>query len=84
MCKTGNVGLNVILRRVHVTIVAIGGNKSSECVFVSLFIEYAKFMRRTLLSSVAYTDVPYFSTLSHKRHHFVGKKRNVFEDKCVF
>jgi hypothetical protein len=30
-------------------------------------------MRRITLSSVAYPDLPYVSTLSHKRHDFRGE-----------
>jgi len=33
---------------------------------VALVIQHAMRMRRIVLSSVAYTTVPYFSTLSHE------------------
>jgi len=49
-----------------------------ECVSVALFIQYAKIVRHIMLS-VAWLALPYFSTLSHKRHAFRGK---VFET-CV-
>ena len=46
----------------------------SEYVFVALFTQYAIRMRRTILSSMASPAVQYFSTLSHERHDFRGKK----------
>jgi hypothetical protein len=55
----------------------------SECVFVASVIQHAKWcMHRILLASVVCLVLPYFSTLSNKRHDF--QKKKVIESKmCV-
>jgi hypothetical protein len=53
----------------------------SECVSVALATRHETRMRRVILSSVACPTLPYFSTLSHKRHDFREKLSNT---KCVF
>jgi hypothetical protein len=58
----------------------------SKFVSVALVILPVKRMRRIILSSVACLALPYFSTLSHKRHDFRGGG-NVIEHKicvCLF
>jgi hypothetical protein len=51
-------------------------------VFVALVTQHAMPTRRIILPSVACPALPYFSTLSHKRHDF--RKKKVTEHKmCV-
>ena len=52
------------------------------CVSVALGTQQAKRMSFFMLTSVTCATVPYFSTLSHKRHDFRGK--NVIENKVFF
>ena len=72
--ETGNVRINVTLKRVRVTTTAVEKHSvshiSSECC-IALFIQHAKRMR-LIMSSVACPAALYFSTSSHKRHDFRG------------
>jgi hypothetical protein len=53
----------------------------SERVSVALVTQHAKRMRCTILSSVACLELPYFSTLPHKRQIL---RKNVTEPKMCF
>jgi len=53
----------------------------SVCLSVTLVTQNAKHMRRITLSSAACLALPYFSTLSHKRHDF--RKKNTRHEMCV-
>jgi hypothetical protein len=48
-----------------------------ECVFVALVFQHAMRMRLIILSPVARPAVPYFPTLSQKRHDFPKKNKQV-------
>ena len=69
--KSGSVRINLTMRRVRVTIVAAEtlSITYSECVSVTVVIQYVQRMRRTVR--------PYFSTLSHKWHDFREKLLNI-------
>jgi hypothetical protein len=62
--KTGNVSINVALRRVHLTIIALEKQQLlrtlSVCVCVALVIQHAKRMLRIIFSSVTYMTLKYF------------------------
>jgi hypothetical protein len=53
----------------------------SGCVSVALFIQHAMRIHRIVLPSVVCVAVPYFSTLSHKRHNF---RKTLLNIKCAF
>ena len=50
------------------------------CVCVALVIQHAKRMRRIILLSVTCVVLPYFATLSHKRHNF---RKNLLNTKYL-
>ena len=67
--KTGNVRINLTLRRVRVTIFVVEKAVSiaySGYVFVALVVQHTKRSRRVILSYVACPAVKKFSVLSHK------------------
>ena len=49
----------------------------SECVPVALVIQRVKHMHRVTLTSVTWLGLQYFSTLSHKWHHFQENLLNI-------
>jgi len=42
----------------------------SQCIFLALVIQHAKYICHIIVSSVAHLALRYFSTLSHKKHNF--------------
>ena len=84
--KAGNLHINVSLKLVHITIVAVGKKLNitfSECLFVAVVIQHAMRMRRIIFSSVASQATPYFSTLFKKTVRFLEKKKDVEHKICV-
>ena len=53
------------------------------CVCVTLFIQHEMPMHHSMLLSVAFLAVLYFSTLPHKQHDFL-KKENIENNMCFF
>jgi hypothetical protein len=70
---------NVALRRARVTTVAV---EKHEFVSLVSVIQHATRMRHIIFTSVTCLAIPYFSTLSHKRHDF--RKEKILNIKCVF
>ena len=80
--KTGNVRMNVTLRRVRATIVAVGKLISITCpefLFVALVIQHAMRLRHVVMWPARLYNI--FFTLSHKPHDF--RKRNLLNMRCV-
>jgi hypothetical protein len=72
---------NTTFRRIHVTIVVVESSKYYifwVCV-CSPNRSTSKAMRLTILSNAACVALPYFYTLSHKRHYFCTKH---WKQKC--
>jgi hypothetical protein len=69
--KTGNVHINVTLRRFRVTIFAAKNITYSECAFVILGIQHAMRMPHTAICGLPGSTE--FHTFSHKRHDLLKK-----------
>ena len=76
---------NVILKRVHVTIVSRESNVlNTECMFVALVIQHVMVVRRIILLSVASAALPYLFTVCHNWHSFGGIKKVTRHKICAF
>jgi len=76
--ETGSVCINVTLRLIRITIIAL---EKQEVLYilsasVALVMQHAKQMHNIILSSLVSLGIPYFSTLHvcQKWHDFWGKK----------
>jgi hypothetical protein len=58
-------------------------NILNVCLYSYLTYRHAKRMLRIILSSVACLSLPYFCTLSHKRHDFRKKKKVIERKMCI-